>query len=486
MKRWITPLTSLRIFVLCLLALVIVACEVTTASEPETVAQSTFRPNPAANLQQTEEPAVEVDAQPEQTEEPAGADSSPDSTPEPADSRPPIGDGIISMVVILKNGTAESSTPTNLSVTLTSLDVDFNVVYEQTLSPQPDERYRFIEVPVAADGSVILGTTYQGIGFQLSVPAAEITGVNLERELVVYETTDDPSVIKIDQVWYLVDGVTSEGVAEVFNWYFFSNIGDRVYIGNGAQILQLQLPYGARAVQLQMRADPTVIGIDESGDSPVVIDNRPILPGSQQQLIVVYLVDYEGATTLVHDIGINADRVIAYTYEPRRLRFEGEGFTSTGTRDIRGLGTYDSYTRENVAATDTVRFTFGDTDQTPIQTTPPATNPRSNTAEEEDGFFQDNTDLILGIGILMIIFGGMYFIYDLQKERLRLAAGAAASRKGKTKLAPKETRKARESRNKLIAAIAQLDESFERGEISEANYHKQRDDLKAQLRDLME
>ena len=81
---------------------------------------------------------------------------------------------------------------------------------------------------------------------------------------------------------------------------------------------------------------------------------------------------------------------------------------------------------------------------------------------------QQNSDLILGIGILLVIAGGMFLLYDIQKTRLMMEAGVQESMP--------------QSRDGLLAEIAALDESYERGEVSQELYGKRREALKEALR----
>jgi hypothetical protein len=83
----------------------------------------------------------------------------------------------------------------------------------------------------------------------------------------------------------------------------------------------------------------------------------------------------------------------------------------------------------------------------------------------------NNAGLILGLGVLLIIGGGMFLFYDLQRRRMEL----------ESELLPPTI----VDEEDLIAAMAALDEAYEAGKIGEEAYQNRRQALKEALRDRM-
>ena len=75
--------------------------------------------------------------------------------------------------------------------------------------------------------------------------------------------------------------------------------------------------------------------------------------------------------------------------------------------------------------------------------------------------------------MLLLLAGGMFLVYDLQKARLQ--AQTAPRQQEVSSSIP-------DNQDDIVAAIAELDAAYEAGEIDDDRYEVQREALKAALR----
>lgn len=385
--------------------------------------------------------------------------------------------------VLVGNGTPLGPIPSDLSVSLSSYTSDQQTsIYENTQTLAFPSN-RFVDVPIVSGGTVRATVNYKGVEYNGSLTGVEALDGKLQLNLMIYEPTDDPSVLTLESALYVVDAVTAEGWAEFIVVFTIRNDSDNIFMGNSetlGEILRIPLPNNAMSIS-PLTEDPAIF-IDESGPLPMIVDNRPIDPHSSQSLDVTFLLEYNGATTLTHNFGFAAETVAVFTAQSRFLAFEGDGFVFDNAYQIEGLGFYNGYFKENHPANAVLSFMISDTESTPNLSSTVET-PRvledTTTTPEDEGFLQENSNFILGIGVLMIIFGSVYFVYDLQKERIRARVAIAQADSSSTRKLPNKQKS-------LVQAIADLDEKYEQGTIEESDYLQQRNELKAKLRKLMD
>lgn len=414
---------------------------------------------------------------------------------ESTEIRFPEGTETTTVAVTVANQTSGGTVPDGLEVTAVSIQIgDQNTttqLFEETQTNTADG-VTFSNVPYVENGFIEFQVAYNDVTFFSRLDGLEITADDTNTSVLpIYETTNDSSVLELESVWYIGDAVTGEGVADFFNYYFFSNTSDRVYIGDdsdGGDILRIPLPDNTTGARIPADLGSDVRTERDEDGNYFLIDNRVIFPEQRQVSPVEFLTDYDGDETFTHELPFAAQEVIVYTAQNRFLAFEGEGFAPQGVTEIQQFGNYEGYLLDNVAAGQTITFTLRDTDETPTfapntDTSGGNTNPANTTEsveEDDESFLVENRLLILGLGVLIVLAGGGYMLYDLQKERIRANMSAAAGGASATSTAPMD-----DEQKELLEAIAKLDMAFENGEIDEASYREQRKDLKDRLMDLM-
>lgn len=379
--------------------------------------------------------------------------------------------------ISVENGTSNAALPSELQLTILSVRIgeDSETLIEQRETSWGGEPLRIEQMPIFANGFIEVRALYNDITFWARLDALEALSNQETLTLTLYETTNDPSIIKLESVWYVVDAVTGEGLADYLVWYFFTNTSDRIYIGEAedANLLELPLPPNIQGLNFQAELGPAV-NVNFVDNVPYIVDNRLVFPQQRQVLPIEFFLPYNGELTLTHDIGYAADRIVVYVSSYRKLAFEGVGFESTGQEELPSLGLYESYTKFSHSKDDVVVFTIADTDQTPQVDPHTITNP--NQSEENAttaDFFRENRWFIFGIGVLMVVMGGMYFVYDLQKERIRARANI------------EHLSNIEQRQQQLIEALAALDEAYERGELKTTAYQKRRQRLRDELKQLL-
>ncbi len=398
------------------------------------------------------------------------------------------------VTVTVANQTEGGTVPDGLEITAASLQVgDQNTVtqlYEETLPNNPDG-VTFAGVPYVENGFVEFVVEYNDISFFSRLDGLEIDGEQSELTLSIYETTTDSSVLALDSVQYLGDAVSGEGLADFINSFYFINTSDRVYIGTEGNVLRIPLPENVTGQQLPIDLGEEV-RVDVDDDQRFfLVDDRVIYPDERHFTVVRYVMSYDGELDFTHQLPFPINQVIAYTAESRALNFDGDGFTPQGMNNIPQFGNYETYIREGVAANSLITFTVSDSDETP-QFTGAAqgstgsgnTNATQTTVEDDESFLVENRILILGIGILIVLAGGGYLLYDLQKERIRAGATATATTGASTGSSAANS-DMDEEQKQLLREIAELDSAFENGEIDEDVYRERRKSLKNQLMDRM-
>lgn len=417
------------------------------------------------------------------------------SVQESTETRFPEGTETTTVNVTIENRTEGGIVPQALEITAASIQIaqqnNVTQLFEATamFSTEP---VTFTDIPYVENGFIEFTVEYDDVTFFARLDGLEIDAELNDVILPIYERTNDPTVLQLQAVWYIGDAVTGEGVADFFNYYFFTNDSDRVYVGNAAEdgpVLRIPLPENTSGALIPANLGEQVVTERDDEGNFFLIDNRVVFPDQTLVSPVEFVTEYDGENTFTHELPFDVEEVLVYTAENRFLAFEGEGFTPQGVTEIQQFGNYEGYVKNNVAAGEAIVFTLRDTDDTPqfsaaanASTGTPRNSSETTVVEDDESFLVENRFLILGLGILIVIAGGGYLFYDLQKERIRATAAATAA---SSTTSASTANPMNDSQKLLVAAIAELDEAFEKGEIDEATYRQQRKELKDQLMNLM-
>lgn len=324
--------------------------------------------------------------------------------------------------------------------------------------------YTFNDVPMAADAEFGVVATYKGRAYASQVGIPDHTTKALDLPITVYETTSDPSVVKLTNVTLAV--ATGQSGLEIAQIMRFTNTSDRAYSTDQAANA------GAfRSVKVSFPAGAVITGFNDDAqryvvEGSAVWDSAVVLPGTTHAVHVIYALPYSTVGTdylLPLDFALDGDA---------RISFMGSNLEATarlGDTALTNAGGSGLGVAATAPAGTVLRFNIRLKDA-------PATTATQGLAA---GGADSNTTLLVGVliggGLAMIGAG----IFMLAREQ-RLA------RLGKTTVAPNVSASPDQIEiDELVAKLAVLDAERKAGRLSKKDYEKQTAALKAKIAKLM-
>ena len=319
------------------------------------------------------------------------------------------------------------------------------------------------------------GTTYGDLPF--TGPAGGISqGVPaLEVPITVYESTTDPSVLRVGQQHNIIAFAGNDRLS-IDEIYTVINDETAVFIGEDGDVdsgtVHYFLPEGAENVDFARSFSAMQNSIPAMEDMVQIseyewADTLPVRPGtSQSNIIVHYEMPYDGSADL--------SRTIAYFTEHINLilpdngvELQGDGWTFVTSQDMGEMGTFATYERLETAAETAVSII--------VEGEPEATMGGMVAPTSESS----STNLLIGAFALLLVGGGAaYFIvssrksdddeYDEYEDEDEEDEDDAANNAIEA--------------DALIKQLAALDIAHDAGELEDEAYHEQRAALKEKLK----
>ncbi|MBK8027433.1 MAG: c-type cytochrome [Chloroflexi bacterium] len=356
---------------------------------------------------------------------------------------------------------AGGTLPESLPIALFAFDPSFNRTQTDGVAAA-DGTFAFEDVPYAPGSSYIMTVNYRDRVFASDLRrgqtlADEAATGALDLSVIVYDLTDDPSVISISG---MVSQVTVTGdsveVAQVFS---VRNTSDRAFTSGestaeGAPIsLIIPLPPGAVVVSLLGGENRFLV----ADDSSALIDTALVLPGEEHIINVIYLVPYGGGAIIEQEINYPFSGTARLLVRPTNLGVIGPQFPSLGPETI-GTTQFAAYgSTLELEPAGVLRYELT------------GAAAEAGTVDRGTGVVSAN-NLPVVIAIVLIIAGLI---------ALAIYVITARNRTTETTVGPQQQIDA------LAAAIADLDAEFEAGRVEEADYQTQRAALKARMARLM-
>ena len=376
------------------------------------------------------------------------------------------GDGVIT--VRLRNGTTGQALGP-LAISLLLFDGE-NLVAEHQATADADGVAAFDGLPTDPSWAFVAEAKYQGIPFNSEMQQFEPTAAALEFPLEVYDPGGNKEDVSITRAHWVVNLETPDRL-DVAELYVFDNTSKRVYEGEhkgpGDKPLVLALFMPPEATDVSFEGG-------ELGDrflevNGATYDTLPLAPGQRQVLLRYSLPVSDGRAALSHPV---AYPIAALNLLAPDLGMDIEAADwQVGDKLQTPSGDYLNYSLTNIAADASPNVIFdgisadrltriAPVDEAHRQIVDPSATPGISGQPYLPFVVVGLGIAILGLGILWV--SRRQRALQVQQPALRQAQHQA-----------------------LIQQIADLDDAYEAGEMSEAEYRAQRQMLKSRLVILM-
>lgn len=369
------------------------------------------------------------------------------------------GPGVIAGQIV--NGTAGQPSPAGLPVVLRVFD-QFSLAEEITTTTSPSGTFAFENLSTESGWIYVAGLEYAGVPYSTDILTLTADLPARETPVTVYEAGSDPSAIAVERMhWFVEFDQDQLLVAEL---YFWSNDSDTVYVGTpSGAVLSYTLPAG----QQDLSIDGGEIGGRFQATPEGLVDTLPLPPGQgSRQMLLRYTLPYQAGASL------NVTRTLPVPVRNLNVlvadageQLQVPGLQENPPRQVEGAS-YFNYSGTNLAAGQPVALAFSDL---------PALV--DSTAAGEASAAVANTPW-LGIGLAAA--GGLVLLGVVAYALRRRPDGEG----DEESILEEELLTADElqrRRQRLLRAIAQLDDTYAAGGVPADVYQSRRAELKADL-----
>lgn len=175
------------------------------------------------------------------------------------------------------------------------LEFDRVATFSTTVSA--DGTFEFRNLSIDPSLNYIASVANDGVGYSGDFIALSPMTSTVATEITVYETTDDPSVLVLDRLHWIIE--TEAGMLQIGQIYAVGNTSDRTFVGRVREGADVPLTF---AIQIPPEAEGLVFDNGTLGDrfiqvGPAVFDTLPVMPGAAtRQVIVRYAIPYVGTS----------------------------------------------------------------------------------------------------------------------------------------------------------------------------------------------
>lgn len=349
------------------------------------------------------------------------------------------------------NGVTGEPISNSLRVTLHAFDGQQQVLTESAEVGTNGE-FSFPDLEAVPGRLFVVSADYQGVRYVSDVTHIAEGDQPTDLSLTVSETTADASEVVARRVHVLIDRPADENVRVVELWILV-NEGDRTVAPvDGEGGVEVALPAGAGDVRFEdsllgERYEPTELGFRLT---------TPLRPGGEGvQVVFSFDLPLQGDENLVQPMTVPVEAVTVLVAEggPGVV---GPSVRDAGTREAAGES-FQQYDLGALQAGETLRLQLEG---------PPLWRrilPRSF-----------DVSWAVGAAALLLALGAVAWWYR------PWIAGDGSEQMEKSDVYFERRRRS------LLEAIAELDDSFERGEVEETAYQHRREELKSELTQLIE
>ena len=354
------------------------------------------------------------------------------------------GNGAISGRV--QNGTAGGVPVGSLTVTLRHF-AGMQLAEERQTQTGPDGSFRFDGLPTSPQDAYLVVVRYAGVDY-----VSGLVQLHQQPEqtvdLAVYETTTDPSTVRIASRSLVIAGASPElRAVDIMDILIVENSGDRTYLGDrSGVVLRIPLPRGAQEIRPQPGFDYGQPRLEDG----VLLTTGPLPPGSQT-VVLSYTVPYEGTRATLSIGTAMPTSTLRALVRDGTYRLSSRSLIDTGTVEVSGV-TY------RVLVIDAP--VVGDMHVVQLSGLP------------RTGLLFDlptGPIIALAVGLAGLIAAAVLTVIVLRRQRVGTETGRAAI----------------DERLQLAAELNRLDEARAAGELDETAYQEQRSAVLTRLRQLV-
>ena len=338
----------------------------------------------------------------------------------------------------------------------------------------PDGTFRFEDVEMV-EGRIfeVMATVGQTTYFSEAV-APSPGEDTLRLPVTIYDTTDDASAIRIEQMHMLVD-FFNPVLLQIAEIYIVSNTGQRTVEGAvtlpDGQQASLRFPLPAGATDLSFDGGQLGQRFIQTDDG--FADTFGVPPGEgTSQFVVRYYIPYQDGMEIAHSLAYPTGQ-LSILLPQRGVTLSGEGLVSQGVRTMRDGRTVEIFAAN--FAPDQTKFAFRLDGQPAMEAgNAPGASPEATPPTR----IANSNRMAIGVGIVLLgvalIAVGIWW----WQRNVALAPQPVP-------VVPPSAFAPDSEEGALIQAIAELDESYQRGNISEREYSNRRGELRAELKSLL-
>jgi 5-hydroxyisourate hydrolase-like protein (transthyretin family) len=361
------------------------------------------------------------------------------------------------------NGTSGASpdSVTGLEVTLYALGAE-GEEYAAEVITDHEGRFRFENLDAGAEQGYRFELSYEGVTYSGEV-AFSAGDTVLPILVTVYETTDSDEAIVVTRQHIILD-FSDQGLA-VQELYIFDNSSDMIYVGRGGSILHFSLPGDATGLALSdSHLQSNVIETDQGFDSLL-----PVEPG-QSQVLFSYLLPYDQRSLTLR-------RKLMYPTNSLDVLIPDVGVQAeSGQLTYRGLTGGEQTSYLHFEAQDLGR---GAEIEVSLSGSPGGA---ATLALSGVSLSSGVRELWPWIAAGLVLVGGLLAFAQLRLQRTRRkGAGAPPPVTAEDQSRDSELRARRQE---LLQLVADLDDAFAEGNVSEEGYRQLRESVHSRLMEI--
>ncbi len=334
-------------------------------------------------------------------------------------------------------------------------DLDITLTMSQTLNAEGYYIFDLNDVP--QDWFFRISLTHDDVEFGSDFGQVTFDQPGLDLPVTVYDKTSDPSRITVQQMHTFLD--FSDDQLTVSELYVVSNEDNSVFVGESGDpaggTFEFSVPDGAEQLIFQRgfgSIDSFIPATEIIETDSGWADTLPLRPGpGTLTLLVQYSLPYDGEVALAHPLNYATFSVNLVLPDVGVTLDESSGWVNGGTQAMEG-GSVTSYQQLALPAGSELVLNLEG-------------QPRAGGTSTINLVSDNALELAIGFAAALVVAG----IAAVVIRRWRLDSGDEIL-----------------DRDELLQEIADLDDAYEAGEIGEADYHRDREAILADLKAIWE